>query len=104
MAEAKPPETCENLGEIRMGIDHLDRQIIDILKQRMGYVEAAANFKPDEQSIPAPERVTAMLADRRTWAEETGLSPDFIQPLFSTIIQWFIEQQIRHWRAQRGLD
>ncbi|WP_444931046.1 isochorismate lyase [Microbulbifer sp. SSSA002] len=103
MQATKLPVECENLGEIRQGIDSIDREIIRLLQQRMDYVLSAAQFKPDETSIPAPDRVVAMLVDRRRWAEEEQLPADYIESLFTDIIQWFIKQQVLHWRTERGL-
>ena len=103
MEMPKPPSECLNLGDIRQGIDYIDHQIIDLLQQRMGYVLNAAQFKPDQQSIPAPERVTTMLQDRRLWAEQANLPPDYIESLFMEIIPWFIKQQVQHWRREHGL-
>lgn len=100
--QAETPADCQNLGDIRQAIDTIDRTFIDLLGLRMGYVLEAARFKPDVASIPAPERVAAMLPERRRWAEENGLNPDFVVPLFSQIIQWFIQQQIHHWEQKNA--
>lgn len=94
----RTPEACQDLNDVRIGIDTLDQQIIQALGQRLAYVKAAAQFKPSEASIPAPERVAAMLPLRREWATDAGLDPAFIGPLFAQIIQWNIDQQILHWR------
>lgn len=102
MSMPKPPEACENLSDIRLGIDHLDQQIVEILARRMAYVKAAAKFKPNEESIPAPERVAAMIEERHLWAERAGLPSDAITVLFPGLIAWFIQQQIQHWRTTRG--
>ncbi|AUC95638.1 MULTISPECIES: isochorismate lyase [Bradyrhizobium] len=103
MPPPKAPECCENLGDIREGLDDLDRQIVAILKHRMAYVRAAAQFKPTEESIPAPERVAVMLADRRAWADAAGLPADGVEMLFAGLIQWFIDQQVLHWRTLHGV-
>ncbi|WP_178116153.1 isochorismate lyase [Pseudomonas sp. LD120] len=99
----KTPEQCSALDDIRDAIDRLDQQIIQALGERLAYVKAAAQFKPTEDSIAAPQRVAAMLPQRRQWAEQAGLDPMFVVPLFAQIIHWNIAQQVRHWRAQRGL-
>ena len=104
MSSLKKPEACENLNDIRVGIDTLDKEIVRILSKRLEYVKAAAQFKPSEQSIPAPERVVAMLEDRKKWAEEAGMSAEFVENLFSNITDWYINQQIQHWRGKRGLS
>lgn len=102
--KAATPAECRELSDIRQAIDTLDRAVIELLGLRLGYVLEATRFKPDAASIPAPERVAAMMPERRRWAEENGLNPDFVVPLFSQIIQWFIQQQVSHWhlREQSG--
>lgn len=94
----KKPEECESLKDIRQGIDHIDGKIVALLGERMNYVLNAAKFKPDLTSIPAPDRVAEMLVQRKQWAATAKLSEDFVVPLFSQIIQWFIQQQIKHWK------
>ncbi|WP_442113746.1 isochorismate lyase [Pseudomonas sp. NUPR-001] len=98
----KTPDACEGLADIRVAIDTLDHQIIELMRQRMAYVKAAARFKPTESSIAAPERVAQMLPQRRQWAEEAGLEAHFVETLFAQIIHWYISQQVRHWRATRA--
>ena len=78
----KTPDACMGLPDIREAIDRLDADIIDALGRRMQYVLAASRFKPDEASIAAPERVAAMLPDRRRWAEQAGLDADYVETLF----------------------
>ncbi|ABN86284.1 isochorismate-pyruvate lyase [Burkholderia pseudomallei] len=99
----KTPDQCTGLADIREAIDRLDADIIAALGARMQYVKAASRFKPTEASIAAPERVAAMLPDRRRWAEQAGLDGAFVETLYAQIIAWYIEQQTRHWRRQRGL-
>ncbi|MGH8083257.1 MAG: isochorismate lyase [Lysobacter sp.] len=97
------PQDCRDLNDIRVAIDRIDQDIIQALGLRMRYVEAASAFKPDEASIPAPERVAAMLPQRRSWAESADIDGDFVHDLYHRIIHWYIQQQIVYWRGQRGL-
>lgn len=94
------PADFRDLGDIRQAIDTLDHAVVEMLGLRLGYVLEASRFKPDAAAIPAPERVAAMLPERRKWAEENGLNPDFVVPLFAQIIQWFIQQQVAFWQER----
>lgn len=102
MNQPPTPQDCTHLDDIRCGIDWHDRQIFDALVQRLQYVKAAAQFKPSEESIPAPERVAAMLEQRLEWATAAGFDPAFTEALFEQIIHWNIQQQIAHWRTTRA--
>lgn len=94
----KKPEDCTNIGEIRAEIDRIDYQVIQLLGQRAGYVKAASRFKTSEMSVKAPERVKAMLLQRRIWAEATGLNPSVIEKIYQFLINHFIEQELNQWK------
>ena len=98
----KTPEHCTGLHDIRHAIDSLDQQIIDALGLRMQYVKSASAFKPDQASIAAPERVAAMLPQRRQWAQEAGLDGEFIEGLFNQIIHWYIAEQTAFWLHKKS--
>lgn len=89
---------CENISEIRTEIDALDRQIVGLIGQRFEYVKVASKFKTSENSVKAPERFEAMLAQRRDWAIEEGLNPDAIERLFKDLVTHFIEEEMKHWK------
>ncbi|MBD2088493.1 isochorismate lyase [Microcoleus sp. FACHB-1515] len=95
----KTPSDCENLSEIRAEIDRVDRQVIALLGQRFAYVKAAAKFKTSETSVKAPERLQAMLQQRRLWAEAEGLSADAIEKLYQDLVAHFIAEEMTRWRA-----
>lgn len=97
----KQPEHCENLQDIRIGIDAIDYQLMQLFDQRMGYVLAAAQFKPSEASISAPDRVASMMIERQRWAKELNLDQQFVTNLFMKIIPLYIETQTQHWRRTR---
>jgi isochorismate pyruvate lyase len=44
----KTAADCENISEIRAGIDRLDHEVISLLGQRFEFVEAASKFKTGE--------------------------------------------------------
>ncbi len=97
---AETPAACADLSDVRQAIDTVDQQIIFLLGMRLKYVLRAADFKANAAAIPAPERVAAMLSDRHAWAQDSGLSPDFVVPLYAQIIQWFIQQQTQFWNKR----
>jgi isochorismate pyruvate lyase len=94
----RPPEECASIEDVRLGIDALDREIIALIGRRAHYVEAAARFKTGESSVRAPERRKAMLEARRRWAEEEGLSPEVIEAVYETLVAYFIDREMAHWR------
>lgn len=92
------PEQCRDMQDIRTEIDAIDRHIIALLGQRIGYVQAAAAFKTSAASVRAEERVNAMLAVRRQWAEEEQLPPDLVEQVYRTLVDGFIQHEMTQWR------
>ncbi|TWF40759.1 isochorismate pyruvate lyase [Chitinophaga polysaccharea] len=96
----KTPEACENMADIRMAIDTIDQEVVQLLGRRFNYVKAAAKFKTSEAAVQAPERFKAMLAQRREWAMAAGLNADAIEKMYSDLVKHFIEEEMKHWQAR----
>lgn len=96
----KAPNECLNMQDIRAEIDSIDRQIINAVGKRFEYVKAASRFKTSETSVKAPERFKFMLQQRQVWAEEEGLNPDVIEKLYQDLVNYFIQEELKHWQAE----
>lgn len=97
----RSPEDCESIEDVREAIDDLDRKLLGLLGQRARYVAAAARFKKDERGVRAPERQKAMLARRRSWAEQERLDPDFVEGLYESIVSHFVGREMDRWREEK---
>ncbi|HSC66052.1 MAG TPA: isochorismate lyase [Cellvibrio sp.] len=96
------PQDCAGMADIRNEIDLLDNAIIQLIGKRYQYVQAAAKFKISETAVRAPERVKAMLSQRREWAQEQGLNPDVIEKLYSDLVSYFIKEETERWRNEQA--
>ncbi|MGI0487700.1 isochorismate lyase [Pantanalinema rosaneae CENA516] len=94
----KTPEQCESMLDIRAEIDRLDRRVVALLGQRFAYVKAASKFKTSETTVRAPERLQAMLQQRRVWADEEGLDADVIEKMYQDLVNYFINEEMKHWK------
>jgi isochorismate pyruvate lyase len=98
--EMKPDE-CADIRDIRAEIDRIDRRIVAAVAERRSYVRAASKFKTSETAIKAPERLAAMIAERRAWAKEDGINPDVVEKLFRDLVGHFIQEELDHWKSSR---
>ncbi len=92
-----PPDACQSLEEIRVGMDAIDRQIIALLVQRVAYVKAAAKFKTSAAAVAAPDRVQKVLDTRRDWAEAAGLDGTVIRDLYRDIVTYCVGEEKKYW-------
>ncbi len=103
----KAPEKCANMEDIRAEIDRIDREIIALIGKRLQYVNAAARFKTSadgvkDKSVRDMHRVKSMLRQRKRWAEEEGISPDAIEKMYSDLVEYFINEEMTKWKAEKG--
>ena len=98
----KTPNQYESMSDIWAEINRLDHQVIALLGQRFAYVKAASKFKTSETTVKAPERLKAMLQQRRVWAKEEGLSADAIEKMYQDLVNHFIDEEMKHWKQSRN--
>ncbi len=89
------------MEDIRAEIDSIDSQIVALIGERAGYVEAATQFKTDQNAVKAPDRVKRILEKRRQWATEANIDPDIIERIFSTLVDYFINKEMKSWEREQ---
>ena len=83
-----------SLNQLRIQIDDLDIELIDILKRRMELVEKIGIHKKENKvTILQNKRWAEMLVKRSKYGKENGLSEVFIQQLLKAIHQESIDKQ-----------
>ncbi|PID36641.1 MAG: chorismate mutase [Rhodobacterales bacterium] len=90
----RQPRECENMAELRVEIDALDRELVALLARRAGYIDRAAELKPGE-ALPAriPARVEDVVSKVRAAAQAAGLDPDLAERLWRQLIEWSIARE-----------
>lgn len=88
------PQDCHSMQELRVQIDKLDRQLIELLATRAIYIDRASELKPGE-GLPAriPERVEDVVQKVRSNSVEVGMDPDLTERLWRILIDWSIARE-----------
>ncbi len=82
------PDAPRDLPTLRAEIDAVDRQFIDLLVRRRDLVAEVARFKTRHGTpVYVPEREAALLAARRTEAQQAGVSPDLVEDILRRIMR-----------------
>ncbi len=84
------------MHELRAQIDKLDRQLIEMLVTRAGYIDRASELKPAE-GLPAriPQRVEEVVQRVRASSDDLGLDPDLAERMWRILIDWSIAREER---------
>ena len=66
------------MADVRAGVDALDRQLVELLAVRFGFMRAAARIKAERSMVRDEARKTQVIAAARQVAAEATLR--YIQP------------------------
>ena len=100
--EIVAPKDCQEMSEVRAGVDALDRQLVAILAERQGYMEAAARIKPAETDVVVPWRIEEVVSNVLAEAPKYGLSERIAEPVWRVLIEKCIEHEAKVWREIRS--
>jgi len=76
------------LEGLRVQIDSIDQQLVDLLAQRLRVVQQVAEVK-QQHDLPTfhPAREENLISARRAQATGAGLDPDYVEDLFRTVLR-----------------
>ena len=90
----KNPKSCQNIEEIRNGIDEIDYQILQLFSQRYSFVKEIVKFKTDEESVIAKTRQKEVIRQRREWAEKLDLNPDLFEEIYRILMKFNVNKEL----------
>ncbi len=95
-----PPEDCQTMADVRAGVDALDRQIVDLLAVRFGYMRAAARIKPERGQVRDEARKARVVAQAGTHAAALGLPEAAVTDIWDRLVEASIAYELDHWDAK----
>ena len=99
--ERVAPADCTTMGEVRQGVDALDRLLVTIIAERQGYMDAAARIKADRSVVHDRARIEDVVTKVRAAAREAGLSEAIAEPVWRTMIDRCIAYEFGVWDRTR---
>ena len=99
--DPKRPWECADMSQVRDEIDRIDRELVDLIAERFGYVDRAWQLKINSaEGAVVPWRIQQVIDKVRAQAIETGVSPDLCEALWRQMIGWFIQYEEESLRKQ----
>ena len=92
------------MGEVRAGVDELDRALVALLAERQRYMDAAARLKLDRSAVRDVARVEDVIAKVKAQAAQVGLSAAIAEPLWRTLIERCIQYELEVWDRNHTAD
>ncbi len=92
MTSRKAPD-CKSMDEIRVEIDRIDEDLVELVAERFTYVDRAWQLKNSPDEAVVPWRIQQVVDKVRAQAEEKGLPPELAESLWRQMIGWFIQYE-----------
>jgi isochorismate pyruvate lyase len=90
----RKPQDCADLSQVRVEIDRIDNGLVDLIAERVGYVERAWQIKLGlQQEASVPWRNQQVIDKVRARAADKGVPPDLCEALWRQMIGWFIQYE-----------
>ena len=98
----KLPEDCTDMREVRIGVDTTDRELMDLLDRRFGYMRAAARIKTDRNVVRDEGRKAEVIENARADAENRALPADELARMWDDLVETSIAYEMEEWDRIRA--
>ncbi|MFI8667332.1 chorismate mutase [Qipengyuania sp. NPDC077410] len=98
----KLPEDCTDMGEVRIGVDTTDRELMELLDRRFGYMRAAARIKTDRNVVRDEGRKAEVIENARADAENRALPADELARMWDDLVETSIAYEMEEWDRIRA--
>ena len=82
------------MGQVRAGVDQVDRELVALLARRFGYMDAAARIKPARAQVRDEARKAEVVANARAAAGAAGLPADAVAELWDRLVEASIAHEL----------
>ncbi|MEA1891704.1 MAG: chorismate mutase [Campylobacterota bacterium] len=89
---------CNSLEEVRVEIDSLDEELVELISKRSHLIRKAASFKDSVEEVKAKDRIEHIMQKVRKKAIELDVSANMISELFTIMIDEMVETEISEFR------
>lgn len=78
---------CRDMGEVRVEIDALDREIVALLADRLHYIDEAARLKPRRDQVRDEARIADVLMKVENEAVRLGGDPKVVASAYRALVE-----------------
>jgi isochorismate pyruvate lyase len=102
MSEIREPEHCQTMGEVRAGVDDVDRQMVALIARRFAFMDAAARIKQDRDAVRDEARKAEVLSKVEAASSERGVDPTLMRRIYEELIESSIAYEFEEFDRLRS--
>jgi isochorismate pyruvate lyase len=95
------PAACDSMGQVRDGVDRLDRALAALIAERSRYMEAAARIKPSRDVVRDEDRIEDVITKVKAAAADVGLPVQIAEPVWRELVERSISYEFDVWDQTR---
>lgn len=99
-APRKDANSCTSMEELRVAIDALDAELVQLLARRQAYIERAAILKTDRGTVRDEARIEDVVSKVLAAAKQAGLSPAIAEAVWRVLIERSIQHEFQKFDAK----
>jgi isochorismate pyruvate lyase len=96
------PTKCNDMMQVRTGVDSIDAQLVELLTVRFAYMDAAARIKAERSAVRDEVRKQQVLANVKDAARSAGISTELVGDLWELLVEASIAYELEKWDAKRA--
>ena len=97
----KMPEDCNDMRDVRRGVDATDRELMALLDRRFGYMRAAARIKQARDAVRDEGRKAEVIANAAADAEARDLPYQDMAAIWERLVETSIAYELVEWDRLR---
>jgi isochorismate pyruvate lyase len=95
--ETLSPQECENMKQVRAGVDATDAALLALLARRFAYMDAAARIKTDRNAVRDEARKALVIGNAAIMAEELKIPSQSISDMWEILVETSIDYELERW-------
>jgi len=97
------PANCNDMTEVRAGVDAVDTQLVELLAVRFAYMDAAARIKSERSAVRDEARQAAGdYKNVHDSATGLGIPVEVVADLWERLVEASIAYELEKWDANRA--
>jgi isochorismate pyruvate lyase len=95
------PAKCNDMTEVRAGVDSVDAQLVELLAVRFAYMDAAARIKTERNAVRDEARKQQVLKNVQDAAIGSDIPVKVVADLWERLVEASIAYELDKWDAIR---
>ena len=96
------PLKCNDMTQVRAGVDCVDAQLVELLAVRFAYMDAAARIKTERNAVRDEARKQQVLKNVHDAASGSGIPVEVVADLWERLVEASIAYELDIWDANRA--